>query len=303
MASARWLIPVAALAAAGAGAALWLTAPDPIAAADVAGWTPTPEAAARGERLFALGSCVSCHAAPGAEGEARLALAGGREFPTEFGTFHAPNISQHPEAGIGAWTPEQFASAVLRGVGASGEHLYPAFPWPSYARMELSDALDLWAWMKTLPADPTPSQPHDVGFPYSVRAALGGWKLLYLRPEPVVAGLSGEAEAGRRLVEGIGHCGECHTPRDPLGGPEFERWLAGGPNPDGEGSIPNITPSDAGIGGWSESDIAYYLESGFTPDFDSAGGGMAAVIEETSKLPAEDREAIAAYLKAVPAVE
>ncbi len=303
MASARWLIPVAVLAAAGGAVAWQLTAPDPIDAAEVAGWSPSPEAAARGERLFALGSCVSCHAAPGAEGEARLALAGGRAFPTEFGTFHAPNISQDAAAGIGAWTPEQFASAFLRGVGASGEHLYPAFPWPSYGRMQVSDSLDLLAYLKTLPADPTPSQPHEVGFPFSIRAAVGGWKLLYFKPEPVIAGLSGQAEQGRRLVEGIGHCGECHTPRDALGGPDYARWLAGGPNPDGEGSIPNISPSSAGIGDWSAGDIAYYLESGFTPDYDSAGGGMTAVIAETSKLPAEDREAIAAYLKAVPAVD
>ncbi|MDF2232872.1 cytochrome c [Albimonas sp. CAU 1670] len=299
----HWLIPAAALVAAGGAVAWWLTAPDPIDPSEVAGWSPSPEAAARGERLFHLGSCVSCHAAPGAEGEATLALAGGRAFPTEFGTFHAPNISQDPDAGIGAWTPDQFASAFLRGVGARGEHLYPAFPWPSYSRMELSDALDLWAYLKTLPADPTPSKPHDVGFPFSIRAAIGGWKLLYLKPEPVIAGLSGEAEAGRRLVEGIGHCGECHTPRDALGGPDYAAWLGGGPNPDGEGRIPNITPSSAGIGDWSASDIAYYLESGFTPDYDSAGGGMAAVVAETAKLPPEDRAAIAAYLKAVPPVE
>ncbi|SDX84869.1 Cytochrome c, mono-and diheme variants [Albimonas donghaensis] len=296
----RALLVAAGIAAAGLGGGLWLTAPRPIEAAAIpAGWSPDAEARARGARLFALGSCASCHADPEASGEERLVLKGGRRFETGFGTFVAPNISQDVAAGIGAWGPAEFASAFLRGVGAEGEHLYPAFPWASYGRLELADALDLFAYLRTLPADPTPSRPHELGFPFSVRAGLGAWKLLYFDPDWVVTeGLSASAERGRRLVEGIGHCGECHTPRNALGGPEPAKWMGGGPNPDGPGTIPDISPS--GLGGWSEADIAYFLESGFTPDYDSVGGSMTAVVEETAKLDPQDREDIAAYLKAIP---
>ena len=108
---------------------------------------------------------------------------------------------------------------------------------------------------------------------------------------------------GQYLVEGPGHCGECHTPRNALGGFEPDQWLAGAPNPEGQGRIPNITPGSKSIGGWSESDIVNYLETGFTPDFDSVGGSMVEVQKNIARLPASDREAIAAYLKAVPARE
>ncbi len=299
-----WAAAAGAVVVIGLGGAWALTAPRPLPAGSADGWSPDEAALARGERLFHLGGCANCHADPSAEGEARLVLSGGLRLESDFGTFSAPNISPHPEAGIGDWTPTEFASALLRGVSPGGAHYYPAFPYPSYARMEVSEALDLFAYIRTLPADATPSAPHELVFPYSVRPGIGLWKLLHLNPDPVVAGdLSDQALRGRALVEGPGHCGECHTPRDALGGPELDRWLAGGPNPDGEGRIPNITPSDGGIGGWSGSDIAYYLETGFTPDYDSVGGSMAAVVSELSKLPPEDREAIAAYLKAVPPVE
>lgn len=285
----------------GLGGAWALTAPRPLPQDAVDGWSPDAASIARGERLFHAGGCANCHAAPGAEGDARLVLSGGLRLESDFGTFVAPNISPHPEAGLGRWSASDFASALLRGVSPGGAHYYPAFPYPSYARMDVSQALDLFAYIQTLPEDPTPSAPHELAFPYNLRMAVGAWKLLYLHPGPVVTGeLSEQALRGRALAEGPGHCGECHTPRDALGGPEYDRWLAGGPNPEGEGSIPNITPSGSGIGGWSESDIAYYLETGFTPDYDSAGGAMTAVIAELAKLPPEDREAIAAYLKAVP---
>lgn len=162
------------------------------------------------------------------------------------------------------------------------------------------DLLDLFAYLKTLPPSDVASQPHEMGFPFNISRGIGLWKMLNLDPSPVLADVSDpQVERGRYLVEGPGHCGECHTPRDAMGGLRYDAWLSGGPNPDGEGSIPNITPGGLD---WAASDIAYYLESGFTPDFDSAGGSMVSVIRNTSQLPAEDREAIAAYLKAVPPV-
>src|SRR5690606_14688537 len=119
---------------------------------------------------------------------------------------------------------------------------------------------------------------------------------------PAVA-LDNPSEAvarGQYLVEGPGHCGECHTPRNAFGGLDKGHWLAGGPAAEGEGTVPNITSGEGGIGDWSEADIAYLLETGFTPDFDSVGGSMASVIRNMAELPSSDREAIAAYLKAIP---
>lgn len=290
----RVLLAVLILAATVAGAD-WASRANPLPEDALAGVEGDPE---RGERAFHLGGCASCHAAPDAEGEARLVLAGGVRLETPFGVFVGPNISPHPEAGIGRWSADDLANAMLRGVSPEGAHYYPAFPYTSYARASAQDVADLHAYLMTLPPSDRESEPHEIGFPWSVRRGIGLWKRLHLAPAPVVA-LSGADDAalrGQAMVEGLGHCGECHTPRGLTGGPELDRWLAGGPNPVGEGRIPAIAGMD-----WSEGDIAYYLDSGFTPEFDSVGGEMVEVVESLSRLPAEDREAIAAYLKALPA--
>ncbi|HWT29992.1 MAG TPA: cytochrome c, partial [Propylenella sp.] len=181
-------------------------------------------------------------------------------------------------------------------------HYYPAFPYASYAKMRIEDVLDLRAFMETLPAVASQVAGHELGFPYSVRRAVGLWKRLYVSPDPVIelAGASDLVRRGQYLVEGPGHCGECHTVRDALGGWKAPLWLAGARNPEGEGRIPNITPHEDGIADWSEGDIAEALRSGLTPDFDQFEGRMAAVQEELSHLPEDDLQAIAAYLKAVP---
>ena len=212
-----------------------------------------------------------------------------------------PNISSDPEAGIGGWTFEDFANSMKRGVGKQGEHLFPSFPYTSYTRMTMADINDLWAYMQTLPPSSNVAPDHELGFPFNIRRAVGLWKLLFLKEGAVVQfdGADDQVLKGQYLVEGPGHCGECHTPRDPIGGLKLASWLSGAKNPDGEGIIPNITP-DGNMGGWSATDIAYYLESGFTPEFDSVGGSMVSVQSNMAKLPAEDREAIAAYLKAIP---
>ncbi|MFC1776292.1 c-type cytochrome, partial [Pseudomonadota bacterium] len=139
-------------------------------------------------------------------------------------------------------------------------------------------------------------------FPFNIRSGLGLWKLVNLDPAFVtqVPADNGQLLRGRYLVEGPGHCGECHTPRNWTGGLDNMRWLAGAPNPDGEGLVPNITADKSGLSEWSQSDIDYYLESGFTPDFDTVGGSMVKVQENMARLPAEDRAAIAAYLKNLP---
>lgn len=282
---------LAAIVAAG----LYVTRATPIDDQTLAGLNGDP---GRGETVFIASGCASCHAAPEAEGEAKLVLAGGQRFPSDFGTFIAPNISPDPVAGIGAWTLADFASAVKKGVSPEGQHYYPAFPYASYIHMDDQDVVDLWAYWQSLPADTTSSQPHEIGFPFNIRRSVGVWKRLYLTEDWVVTpAQTPEIERGRYLVEALAHCGECHTPRTALGGMDRSKWLAGAPNPTGRGRIPSLTPEDLT---WGPTDIAYYLETGFTPDFDSAGGHMVAVIENFAQLPADDRTAVAAYLKALP---
>ncbi|TMV09690.1 c-type cytochrome [Ruegeria sediminis] len=285
------LLAVAAVLA--AACFYWLTVPSRAAEDSFSGISGD---AAAGEAVFVAAGCSSCHAAP--KSQETLVLSGGQRFPSEFGTFIAPNISTHPEAGIGGWSLADFASALRHGTSPDGRHYYPAFPYTSYARMTDQQIADLWAYVQTLPADATPSQPHEVSFPFSVRRGLGLWKLLNLSPEWVMQDApTPEIERGRVLVEALGHCGECHTPRDAFGGLDRSAWLSGAPNPTGEGKIPALTPGEFD---WSAGDIAYYLETGFTPDFDSAGGHMVAVIKNFSQLPAADRQAVASYLQALP---
>jgi mono/diheme cytochrome c family protein len=299
----RAALGLGALIAAGAAVAFVLTAPNPVATERLADISKLDGDPAAGETLFWVGGCASCHAAPGAEGEARLVLSGGVRLKSDFGTFIGPNISPHPDTGIGGWRIEDFANAMLAGISPDGGHYFPAFPYGSYARMTNGDIADLFAFLKTLPASDIASLPHEVGFPYNIRRLLGGWKLLFFSAEPraVLASDDDQLERGQYLVEGPGHCGECHTPRNPIGGFITGEWLAGAPNPEGEGVIPNITPGGKSIGDWSASDIAYYLESGFTPDFDSVGGSMVEVQKNMAELTGGDRNAIAAYLKALPA--
>lgn len=294
---------LAVLGAAGFGAFLFITAP---ARQDPAVWANLGEPdLVNGREVFFAGGCASCHAPSDATGDARLVLSGGAPLKSDFGTFHAPNISSHPEAGIGAWTLAEFGDAMTRGVGREGEHLYPSFPYGSYARMTPKDINDLYGFMKTLPASDAVAPAHELGFPFNQRVLLGGWKFLFVSDAPMVelADASDMLKRGQYLVEGPGHCGECHTPRNLLGGLLTDKWLAGGPNPDGEGTIPNITPGSKSMGSWSEGDIVTYLETGFTPDYDSVGGSMVSVQKNMAELTAADREAIAAYLKAIPALQ
>jgi mono/diheme cytochrome c family protein len=286
-----------ALALAGAGVLYALTIPTPA----VTGPLPARTAdLANGETMFHIGGCASCHATPKQKDEKKLG--GGLALETPFGTFKVPNISPDETHGIGAWPEEAFANAMLRGIGRKGEHLYPAFPYTSYQRMALDDVRDLFAFLKTLPAETTPSAPHQLPFPFNVRRGLGLWQLIYLdgrsfAPDP---GKSAELNRGAYLVEGPGHCAECHSPRDLFGGIVTARRFAGGPDAEGKGWVPNITPHADGLAEWSAKDIAYLLESGLTRDSDSVGSTMADVVLNTAKLSPADRAAMAAYLKSLP---
>lgn len=280
------VLTAAGLALAGS----WLLRPQPLSETALPDHRADP---GRGETWFHAGGCASCHGPD---------LAGGLEMKTAFGLFRVPNISAHVEDGIGRWTLLDFVNAMRRGVSPAGRHYYPAFPWASYARMQTADVLDLKAYLDTRPAVPGRIADHDLRFPWNLRAGIGLWKRLYFDSAPVLQIAAGDAELqrGRYLVEGPGHCGECHTPRDRLGGPDHSRWLAGAAEAGGEGRVPNITPHADGLESWSQADIAWYLESGFTPDFDTAGGAMVDVQENLAHLPKADLRAIAAYLKAIP---
>jgi mono/diheme cytochrome c family protein len=277
---------------------LLLTAPRAGSVAALQGLTAD---AAHGEQVFWAAGCASCHAAPDAVGEARLVLSGGQVFPSDFGSFLAPNISPDPEAGIGGWTVEEFAYAIQAGLSPEGQHYFPALPYAAYNKMAPQDVVDLKAFMDGLPKSQTASQPHQVGFPFNIRRTLGLWKLMFVGKEFVVQGeLTPEQTRGRYIAEALAHCGECHTPRNALGGLDTARWLGGAPDPSGKGTIPNITPAKLS---WSEDEIVEYLTSGFTPEYDSVGGHMAHVVENMAQLPESDRRAIAAYLKIVSSVE
>jgi len=250
-----------------------------------------------GALVFAAAGCGSCHGSQDSD-----ALIGGKAFVSEFGTFYAPNISTDPDHGIGLWSNDEITNAVMAGVSPDGAHYYPAFPYTAYARMDGHDMVDLIAHLRTLPADATPSRDHDVAFPFNIRRAVGAWKLLYARadhtdPNWVLTDpANDELTRGRYLVEALGHCAECHTPRNAIGALDIDQWMRGAPNPSGDGRIPSIHPDDLG---WSAQDIAIYLDSGFTPEFDTVGGTMVDVVDNTSLLSNDDRAAIAAYLLAL----
>ncbi|GGE11678.1 diacylglycerol kinase [Polymorphobacter glacialis] len=288
------------------GAALFyaLTIPDRLPPSQIA--TLATASPTRGARIFWAGGCASCHAPAGARGNDRLNLPGGAPIETPFGTFHAPNISPHPD-GIGRWNLADFANAMQRGVDPRGRHLYPAFPYTSYVHMTAADIADLFAYIRTLPPVPGTAPANALSFPFNIRRGIGLWKLAFMPgAAPVVAlpaSAGPAARAGQYLVEGPGHCGQCHTPRSfgGAGAMQSSQWLSGAPSPEGKGQILNITPGSKSIGSWSTAEIAEYLATGFTPDYDSVGGSMADVQRNLAMLPRADHAAIAAYLKAIPA--
>ena len=269
-----------------------------------AGPDAAPADAGRGAYLFAMAGCAGCHTRQGG-----TPLAGGREIPSPFGVFVSPNITPDAATGIGGWTEADFIRAMTLGLAPDGQHYYPAFPYVSYTRMTLADLRDLWAYLKSIPPATGRTAGHRLAFPYSVRPALGLWKLLFLeparyRPDPA---RSQRWNRGAYIVTGPAHCGECHTRRNALGGLRNSVQLAGAPDfGDGTakiGGAPNITPhTKKGIGAWSADEIAFALQTGVTPSGDVMGGEMEEVVANvTAKLTDADRRAIVDYLRSVPA--
>ena len=276
----------------------WLTIPAVVSPELLPSYTPD---LANGLTTFNAGGCSSCHAVPGQPD--RLKLGGGLAIPSPFGTFYAPNISPDPADGIGRWSEADFVTGLVKGTSPSGAHYFPAFPYASYQHAKLEDVRDLFAYLKTLAPVSGRVRDHDMPFPFNVRRNIGIWKWLFVDGKSFVPDPTRSARwnRGAYLVNGLGHCAECHSPRNFLGGIVTAKRFAGGPNPEGEGWVPNITQK--GLGEWSVNDFAYFLETGQLPDGDNAGGSMARVIRNTSQLSAEDRAAMAEYLKWLPPVD
>jgi mono/diheme cytochrome c family protein len=300
----RMLAGIAAAAAIAGAAVLWfLTLPAVVAASVLPPYPPNLD---NGKTMFDIGGCSSCHAVPNKDPDKvdRTRLGGGLGLKSPFGTFYVPNISPDPNDGIGAWSEANFVTALWKGTSEHDNNLFPAFPYTSYQHMALNDVRDLFAYLKTLPAVRGKVRRHDLTFPFSERRLVGVWKLLFLHGAPFAPDPSKPAQwnRGAYLVNGPGHCAECHSPRNFLGAIIESERFAGGPAPDGDGWVPNITPAGLQRGDdvWSEKDVASYLNDGMTPSGDYAGGAMADVIRNTSQLSPDDRAAIAAYIASLP---
>ena len=295
----RKLVILAAIAAAvGLGVFWFITIPATVPASALG---PHNVNLDNGKTLFFAGGCASCHAVPNQEDKTRLG--GGVALKSPFGTFYPPNISPDRNDGIGAWSEADFVTAMVKGTAPDGRHYYPAFPYTSYQRMSFADLRDLFGYLKTLPPVPGRVRDHELPFPFNIRRTLGGWKFLFLdgealRPDP---SKSAAWNRGAYLVNGPGHCAECHSPRNLMGGIVRGQRFAGGPAANGDGWVPNITQH--GLDKWSEAQIAKLLETGEQPGGDTVGGEMGKVVGNTKNLSAADRAAMAAYLKSLPAVE
>jgi len=256
-------------------------------------------ASERGEYLFRAALCGVCHTA-----ETGRYLAGGRPIETPFGTFYTTNITPDPQYGIGGWSDEDFVRAVTQGRSPDGSHYYPAFPYTAFTRLKREDVLAIKAYLDGVEPVAQPNREHDLVWYAAWRWPISAWKWLYFEPGELQSDPERDAQwnRGAYLVEALGHCAECHSPRNLLGAVIPERRYWGNPDgPDGE-AIPDITPNkESGIGGWTERMLTFYLEAGMTPDGDFAGGLMASVIEQgTGHLSAQDRRAIARYLRSLP---
>jgi mono/diheme cytochrome c family protein len=253
----------------------------------------------RGEYVAKAGGCVACHTG---EKEGAIRFAGGRALKTPFGTFYGPNITPHPEAGIGRWQEADFVRAMREGVSPEGANYFPAFPYTSFTNISDADLRDLWAYLRTIPPSDLASRPHELQTPYSWRWLVTPWKWLYFQPGPFKPDpkASETVNRGAYLVQALGHCGECHTPRNALGGPNPDRRLAGGKGPDGKG-VPNLTPTR--LKKWSDGELKDFLTTGLTPDGDVAAESMGEVVRNTTgQLTPTDLAALIAYLRSLPAL-
>jgi len=253
----------------------------------------------RGAYLVDAGGCLGCHTADKKDAKDAVPFAGGRALKTPFGTFYGPNITPDRKAGIGAWTEAQFIRAMRYGERPDGSNHFPAFPYPSFTKISDADLHDLWAYLRTLPPSGKPSQQHDLHFPFGLRFAVSVWKWLFFSPGVFTPSPQASAtiNRGAYLVQALGHCGECHTPRNFMGGPKSGRALAGGKTPEGK-KVANLTPT--GLKKWNDVELKEFLLSGLSPDGDVAAASMGEVVTNTtSKLTPPDLGAVIAYLRSL----
>lgn len=252
--------------------------------------------AERGAYLSRAGGCIACHSD---RASGRPALTGGAPIETRFGRFIPPNLTQHDEAGIGAWSIEDFARAIRQGVSPDGQPYYPAFPYPFYADLSDQDIADIWAAFQTVaPQDVHPGD-NEIAFPFNQRFGLKAWRAGFAQGPSTTAEeeRSDAWNRGKWLVNGLAHCGACHTDRNFLGGRDKETALAGSDDLPEDGKAPAITTAALKTAGWTPTDLAFALRSGVKPDGDTFGGGMGEVVRDgTAWLRENDQRAIALYL-------
>jgi mono/diheme cytochrome c family protein len=259
------------------------------------------EVAKRGEYVARAADCAACHTASAKDGKP---YAGGYAIGSPLGTIYATNITPSKQAGIGNWTEQQFAKAVREGVAADGHHLYPAMPYTDYSGITDDDIHALYVYLTTrvAPVDDAPKHTTQLGFPFNVRASMAGWNLLFAdKPDTQAPNLKDPLARGRYLVDALGHCGSCHTPRNVLMATDKSLYLSGGEV--AGWYAPDITSDPvAGIGAWSVDELAHFLKTGHAAGKAQAAGGMAEAIEHSLRyLSDDDLYAMASYLKTVPA--
>lgn len=253
---------------------------------------------ARGAYLARIGNCIGCHTARGG-----AAYAGGLAVPTPFGDIYASNLTPDRANGIGDWNSDDFWRAMHDGRGRDGRLLYPAFPYTNYTKLTRADSDAIFAYLKTLPPAQQPNREPELRFPYDQRALLYVWRALYFRPGQYVADASKPAawNRGAYLTQGLGHCSACHAPRDGFGGTGLREELGGGMIPMLNWYAPPLNGNQAaGLGGWSEADLAAFLKNGIS-SMRAASGPMAEVIHGSLQyLREDDVRAIASYLHSLP---
>lgn len=270
-------------------------------------WADAPEnAIERGKYLAIAGNCSSCHTKDSGY------MAGGVSFTTQFGTIYSTNITSHPTQGIGGWTREQFRAAMRSGVRPNGEHLYPAFPYTSFTKVTDDDLDALYAYFMTVPALDQAPPANDMPFPFNQRSLLGPWKALFFeegafQPDPRQ---SGEWNRGAYLVEGLAHCGACHTPRNPLGAEKTQAAMSGGTYidriPDGDlkpWAAVNLTSAKTGLARWTVDDLTSYLKTGQTAFAATYGPMNKVIMSSTRHMTEADARSMSVYLKSLPPIE
>ncbi|WP_116811793.1 c-type cytochrome [Steroidobacter cummioxidans] len=257
--------------------------------------------AEQGKYVATAGNCLTCHTS-----DASRPYAGGREFQTPFGTLYSTNITPDTETGIGDWSEEDLAHALRKGVRPDGAHLYPAFPYTAYTKMSDEDIAALYAYLRTIDPVKAPAKENALSFPYNQRWALGLWKALYHDEVEFESDASKSAEwnRGAYLVEALGHCGACHSPRGFLGGQSVSDAMTGGEYldrvPTGEyrtWSAPNLTGAPNGLAAWPVEEVAAYLKTGQNHFTQTFGPMNEVIMNSTRHLSDSDVRAMAVYLK------